>query len=183
MKSLRSSESRGHSEEFTVLGIDPGSLVTGYGFVRRTHSGIECLDFGCVRPARGQSLARRLEQIHDALLEKIETFKPDRIAVETIFYSRSARAALTMGHVRGVILLAAAKTGMEIFEYTPLEVKMSVTGTGAASKKQVQFMVRETLSPRGKLSLDASDALAVALCHINRTGRGEHDFLSQRCTT
>lgn len=163
-----------------VLGIDPGSLVTGYGFVRKTRSGIECLDFGCVRPARGRSLAQRLEQIHDKLLDVIATFKPDRIAVETIFHSRSVRAALVMGHARGVVLLAAAKTGLEIFEYTPLEVKMSVTGTGAASKKQVQFMVREILSPRGKLSLDASDALAVALCHVNRTGKGEHDIRTQR---
>ncbi len=166
-----------------MLGIDPGSLVTGYGLVRRTPSGIECLEFGCVRPARGRSLAERLQHIHDALLEKIETFKPDRIAVETIFYSRSVRAALTMGHVRGVVLLAAAKAGLEIFEYTPLEIKMSVTGTGAASKKQVQFMVREILSPQGNLPLDASDALAVALCHVNRTGKGRHDLLSQRNAT
>jgi crossover junction endodeoxyribonuclease RuvC len=183
MRSSRSSASKGYPEEFTVLGIDPGSLVTGYGLIRKTRSGMECLDFGCVRPARGGSLAQRLEQIHDSLLEKIEAFKPDRIAVETIFHSRSARAALTMGHVRGVVLLAAAKSGLEIFEYTPLEVKMSVTGTGAASKKQVQFMVRETLSPQGRLSLDASDALAVALCNINRTGKGQHDILSQRHTT
>jgi crossover junction endodeoxyribonuclease RuvC len=183
MKSLQSSESKEHREEFTVLGIDPGSLVTGYGLVRKKRSGIECVDFGCVRPARGQSLAGRLEHIHDRLLEKIDALKPDRIAVETIFHSRSVKSALTMGHVRGVVLLAAAKSGLEIFEYTPLEIKMSVTGTGAASKKQVQFMVREILSPRGKLPLDASDALAVALCNVNRTGKAQHDLLSQRHAT
>ena len=179
MKSWRSSESKGPPEEFTVLGIDPGSLVTGYGSVRRTQSGIECLGFGCVRPSKGQNFARKLEQIHDGLLDIISTFRPDRMAVETIFHSRSVRAALIMGHVRGVVLLAAAKAGLEVFEYTPLEIKMSVTGTGAASKKQVQFMVSQALSPPGRMSLDASDALAVALCHINRAGKSQYDILPQ----
>ncbi|UCF79692.1 MAG: crossover junction endodeoxyribonuclease RuvC [Candidatus Eiseniibacteriota bacterium] len=183
MKSWPSSQGSGQPEQFTVLGVDPGSLVTGYGLVRKSPSGLECIDFGCLRPARGQSLGKRLEEIHDRLADVIHSFRPDRIAVETIFHSRSVRAALTMGHVRGVVLLAAAKAGLEIFEYTPLEVKLSVTGTGAASKKQVQFMVRETLSPQGRLPLDASDALAVALCHINRTGKGQYDILAQRHST
>ena len=163
-----------------MLGIDPGSLVTGYGSILRTQSGIECLGFGCIRPPRGQSLGSRLAHIYDRLSQIIAAFKPERMAVETVFHSRSAKAALMVGHARGVVLLAAQKAGLEVFEYTPLEVKLSVVGSGAASKRQVQFMICKMLSPAEKLPLDAADALAVALCHINKTGKGHYDLLSQR---
>jgi crossover junction endodeoxyribonuclease RuvC len=179
MKSWRSLESSGQPEEFTVLGIDPGSLVTGYGLIRRVRSGLECLDFGCVRLPAKQSLSIRLEKIYDRLWEIIATSKPDRMAVETIFHSRSARSALIMGHARGVVLLAAAKARLEVFEYTPLEVKLSVVGSGAASKKQVQFMVSRMLSVPGRLPLDAADALAVALCHVNKRGGGHYGCVSR----
>jgi crossover junction endodeoxyribonuclease RuvC len=101
------------------------------------------------------------------------------MAVETIFYSRSARSALIMGHVRGVVLLVAAKAGLEVFEYTPLEIKLSVVGSGAASKRQVQFMVSKMLSVSGRLPIDASDALAVALCHVNKCAREHYDRASR----
>ncbi|MCX5800286.1 MAG: crossover junction endodeoxyribonuclease RuvC [Candidatus Eisenbacteria bacterium] len=179
MKSWRSLESSGQAREFTVLGIDPGSLVTGYGLIHRVQPALECLDFGCVRLPPEHSLTLRLEQIYDKLSEIVAAFKPDRMAVETIFHSRSARSALIMGHVRGVVLLVAAKAGLEIFEYTPLEIKLSVVGTGAASKKQVQFMVSRILSISGKLPLDASDALAVALCHVNKCARGHYSGVSR----
>ncbi len=178
MKSCQNWGSDRRSEEFVVVGIDPGSIATGYGTVRRTKDGLECLDFGCIRPSREKPLSEKLEQIYDRLADIIATFNPDRMAVETIFHSKSARAALIMGHVRGVVLLAAAKAGVEVFEYTPLEVKLSVVGSGAASKKQVQFMVGRILSPRGRLSSDASDALAVALCHVNKTATGTYDTVS-----
>jgi len=132
---------------------------------------MECLDFGCVRMSSAQPLAARLDQIYETLSGIVHTFKPDRMAVETIFHSRSVRSALVMGHVRGVVLLVGAKTGLEIFEYTPLEIKLSVVGSGAASKKQVQFMVSRLLSVQGKLPLDAADALAAAICHLNKCGR------------
>jgi crossover junction endodeoxyribonuclease RuvC len=157
-----------------VVGIDPGSIATGYGSIRRTAAGVECLGFGCIRPSQRTPFETRLEEIYDRLLKVIDAYRPDRIAVETIFHSKSARAALVMGHVRGVVLLAAAKTGVRVFEYTPLEVKLSVVGSGAASKKQVQFMIEKILSPSGRLSSDASDALAIALCHVNKTARGSY---------
>jgi crossover junction endodeoxyribonuclease RuvC len=158
-----------------VVGIDPGSLATGYGSIRRTSAGVECLGFGCIRPSQQRPFEARLQQIYDTLLDVIGTYKPDRIAVETIFHSRSARAALIMGHVRGVVLLAAAKSGIEVYEYTPLQVKLSVVGSGAASKKQVQFMIEKILSPSGRLSSDSADALAIALCHVNKTARGSYN--------
>jgi crossover junction endodeoxyribonuclease RuvC len=179
MKSWRSLESSGRPEEFTVLGIDPGSLVTGYGLVHKAGSKLECLDFGCVRLSTQQSLTLKLEQIYDKLSEVVAAFEPGRMAVETIFHSRSVRSALIMGHVRGVVLLVAAKARLEVFEYTPLEIKLSVVGSGAASKKQVQFMVSRMLSVSGRLPLDAADALAVALCHVNKCGKGHYDILSQ----
>jgi crossover junction endodeoxyribonuclease RuvC len=104
-----------------VVGIDPGSIATGYGSIRRTAAGVECLGFGCIRPSQRRPFEARLEEIYDRLLKVIDAYKPDRIAVETIFHSKSARAALVMGHVRGVVLLAAAKAGVRVFEYTPLE--------------------------------------------------------------
>jgi len=115
-----------------------------------------------------------LNQIHDKLSDVVARFKPDRMAVETIFHSRSARSALVMGHARGVVLLVAAKAGLEVFEYTPLEVKLSVVGSGAASKQQVQFMVSRMLSVSGKLPLDAADALALGLCHVNKCASGTY---------
>jgi len=179
MKSWRSLESSSRPKEFTVLGIDPGSLVTGYGLIHWIRSGLECLDFGCVRLSSQNSLTIRLEQIYDKLSEVVAVFKPDRMAVETIFHSRSVRSALIMGHVRGVVLLVAAKAGLEVFEYSPLEIKLSVVGSGAASKKQVQFMVSKLLSISGRLPLDASDALAVALCHVNKCARGHYACVSR----
>jgi len=178
MKSWHGSESNKHSEEFVVVGIDPGSIATGYGSIRKTKAGVECLNFGCIRPPQNKPFQTRLEVIYDRLLEIVTQLRPDRVAVETIFHSRSARAALVMGHVRGVVLLAAAKAGVEVHEYTPLEIKLSVVGSGAASKKQVQFMVERILSPQGRLSSDAADALAVALCHINKTAKGSYDSAS-----
>jgi len=179
MKSWRSLENSGQPEEFTVLGIDPGSLVTGYGLIRRVRSGLECVDFGCVRLSAQQSFSLKLEQVYDRLSEIVAGFKPDRMAVETIFHSRSVRSALIMGHVRGVVLLVAAKARLEVFEYTPLEVKLSVVGSGAASKKQVQFMISKMLSVSERLPLDAADALAVALCHINKCTRGHYGCVSR----
>jgi len=181
MKSCQNWEGNGNGRAgaFVVVGIDPGSIATGYGSIRRTNAGIECLGFGCIRPSQQSPFTARLEEIYDRLVEVIDTFRPDRVAVETIFHSRSARAALIMGHVRGVVLLAAAKAGVQVFEYTPLEVKLSVVGSGAASKKQVQFMIQRILSPSGRLSSDASDALAIALCHINKTARGSYELLKR----
>jgi len=179
MKSCPSWESNGPASEFVVVGIDPGSIATGYGSIRRTEAGVECLGFGCIRPAQQRPFETRLEEIYDKLLKVFDAYKPDRIAVETIFHSKSARSALVMGHVRGVVLLAAAKTRVPVFEYTPLEVKLSVVGSGAASKKQVQFMIEKILSPSGRLSSDASDALAIALCHVNKTARGRYNMVTR----
>ena len=101
----------------------------------------------------------------------MEEFAPDCVAVEEAFYHESVRSTLVLGHVRGALLVAALDRGVEVAEYTPREIKLSVAGTGAAAKEQVEFMVRRLLAIRGPLQSDASDALAVAMCHIHRSGR------------
>ena len=149
-----------------ILGVDCGSRVTGYGVID-TH-GADCayVDCGVIRPQVSESLARRLQTIHHGLTEVIRDSTPDVAAFESIFHSANAQSALKLGHVRGVSMFTAAAADLPVFEYSPLEVKSAVTGYGRAEKSQVQQMVRALL----KLSVapepyDASDALAVAICH------------------
>ena len=149
-----------------ILGVDCGSRVTGYGVID-TH-GADCayVDCGVIRPQVSESLARRLQTIHHGLTEVIRDSTPDVAAFESIFHAVNAQSALKLGHVRGVSMFTAAAADLPVFEYSPLEVKSAVTGYGRAEKSQVQQMVRALL----KLSVapepyDASDALAVAICH------------------
>lgn len=151
------------------MGIDPGSAITGYGIIEHLDRRSRLIECGCIRTEAGSSLPARLKRIYDGLVEVMTTYRPDTVAIEETFYGKNARAALTMGHARGVALLAAANEGMEVVEYSPREVKQSVVGSGGASKEQVQFMVKVLLSlPRPPQPEDAADAVAVALCHANR---------------
>lgn len=150
-----------------VLGVDPGSRATGYGLVERAEGRPRLLECGVVRAAGGDPLARRLVDLHRGLLEVIDRLAPDCVAVEGIFLGQNARTAGVLGHARGVALLAAALRGMEVFEYPPAEIKKAVVGTGAASKRQVGFMVQRHLRLREPPSpSDAADGCAVALCHL-----------------
>ena len=153
-----------------VLGIDPGSVVTGYGLVgcegRKNH----LIDCGCFRPTARLPFAQRLRHICAELREVIEAVSPDEVALEATFYGANVQTLMKMCHARGAILLTLAEAELPIFEYSPREVKKAVVGNGGASKEQVQFMV-QSLFGKGRLprALDASDAVGVALCHLNRS--------------
>ena len=151
-----------------VLGIDCGSRVTGYGVI--DSDGAECFFVRCgvIRSKSSEPLAARLRSIHSGIVEVIREFQPEAAAFENLFYATNVQTALKLGHVRGVSMFAAAEANLPVFEYSPLEVKSAVTGYGRAEKMQVQQMVRALL----KLSempepYDASDALAVAICHVH----------------
>lgn len=152
------------------MGIDPGSAITGYGVIEHLDRRSRLIECGCIRTEAGSPLPARLKRIYDGLIEVITTHRPDQVAIEETFYGKNARAALTIGQARGVALLAAANEGVEVAEYAPREVKQSVVGSGGAAKEQVQFMVKALLGlPRPPQPEDAADAVAVALCHANRT--------------
>ena len=146
-----------------ILGIDPGTAVTGYGVVRAgaTHQLVEC---GVIRTRADRPLASRLKDISDGVRELIARHRPEALAVEDVFYARNVRTTLVLGHARGVILLAGADAGLTIHEYSPAEIKKAVVGTGAATKTQVQFMVTKLLRLKSAPQpADATDGVAAAL--------------------
>ncbi len=153
-----------------ILGVDPGTLITGYGVVAKNGRGdVRLVAAGKIQNASTQSIPERLHRIHEGLLDVIREYKPTEFAIESSFYGKNAQSALKLGQARGVALLAAVLSGLPCYEYSPREVKQSVVGTGGAGKHQVQYMVRSLLHLNTQpLLLDTSDALAVALCHLNR---------------
>lgn len=160
-----------------ILGIDPGSVFTGYGVIEARGRQCRLLDQGVLRPGSRKALADRLKIIYDGLCEVIDRNQPELVAVETAFGGRFPRAALVLGHARGVALLAAANRGLQVWEYAPREVKSAIVRAGGASKQQVQYMVSAMLNldrgpGREPLPEDASDALAVAICHYHRITGG-----------
>lgn len=150
-----------------VMGIDPGSHSLGYGLVQTDGANCRYLASGRIVPGPKEPLHARLLQIYNGLLEVMEEFSPQEVVVERVFFARSARSALSLGHARGIALLTAASAGLKVHEYSALAVKKSVTGYGRAEKSQVQEMVKSLLGIRTALSSDGADALALALCHIN----------------
>jgi len=154
-----------------VLGIDPGSRKTGWGVVERRGNVYLCLGHGTAAARPKLDLAHRIHAIATHVERVIVEFAPDCMAVEEAFYHESVRSTLVLGHVRGALLVAGVAHQLEIAEYTPREVKMSVAGSGAGSKQQVEFMVRRMLGIKSPLQADAADALAVALCHLHRARR------------
>jgi crossover junction endodeoxyribonuclease RuvC len=157
-----------------ILGIDPGSQITGYGLIEAQPGRSRALLSGTLRPRRGLPLPDRLHAIYRDLTAIVAEHEPDVVAVETAFYHKSARSVLVLGHVRGVVLLAAREAGVTVQEYAPREIKMAVTGSGAATKDRVAFMVRAILNLPELPPADAADALAAALCHWHRSGLGAH---------
>lgn len=154
-----------------VLGIDPGTAMTGYGLVERTGSRLRAVDYGCLETPAGMPLPERLLLIQDGLIDLIESHRPDLVAVERLFFNKNVQTAFAVGQARGVALLTAARFGLPVHEYGPHEVKLAVTGHGRAEKVQVQRMVQVVLGlavlPRPD---DAADALAIAIClaHAHR---------------
>ena len=156
-----------------VLGIDPGSNVTGYGIVEGLGGAFRHIDNGTLSSDRALTLPRRLDLIFTRLQELIGSHRPDAVAIENLFVAKNARSSLILGHARGVAMLAASRAGLEPAEYTPSQVKSAVAGSGRADKEQMQKMVRMLLSLPEAAAEDASDALAVAICHINSAGLAE----------
>lgn len=151
-----------------ILGIDPGSRTTGYGIIDKDGSRIGFVACGTIRTSSGRGLSDRLLEIFDGLMQVIDQHKPDVAAVEDMFIANNPRSALILGQARGVAVLAAMKCGMKVHDYPPRVVKQAVAGYGQAEKDQVQHMVRALLQLSAAPSCDASDALAVAICHANQ---------------
>jgi crossover junction endodeoxyribonuclease RuvC len=151
-----------------VLGVDPGTAITGYGLVREEEGELKLVDYGVITTPAGQPLPERLQTIYSGLADVAGKHQPQQAAVEELFFSRNVRTALSVGHARGVALLALVDAGLAIYEYKPLEIKQAITGYGGADKQQVQEMVRLLLNldhvPQPD---DAADAVAVAVCHIH----------------
>jgi crossover junction endodeoxyribonuclease RuvC len=152
-----------------ILGLDPGSRITGYGVVDVERSGVRYVASGCIRVGSG-AMAGRLLEIHRHVTELVDTFTPGEIAIERVFMHRNPDSALKLGQARGAALCGACHAGAAVFEYAPRAVKQTVTGTGAAEKAQVQHMVKALLTLQGRLSADAADALAIAVCHAQHRG-------------
>jgi crossover junction endodeoxyribonuclease RuvC len=152
-----------------VIGIDPGTAITGYGLLEELPDGsLRVLDYGAILTPSDLSMPERLLQLHEQLKEILHLHRPESSAVEKLFFARNVRTALSVGQARGVALLALAEMHIDLNEYTPLEIKQAVVGYGGADKHQVQMMVRAILNlsevPEPD---DAADALAVAICHVH----------------
>lgn len=149
-----------------VMGVDPGAAVTGYGVVARSGGAVSLLECGVIRTDSLMPLPQRLREIYEGITEVLERHKVVSVAVEGVFYAKNARTSIILGHARGAILLAATMKDLQVSEYSPAEIKNAVTGTGRASKEQVQFMVQKLLRLREPpRPTDAADGVAVALCH------------------
>ncbi|MBM3286517.1 MAG: crossover junction endodeoxyribonuclease RuvC [Candidatus Eisenbacteria bacterium] len=152
-----------------VLGLDPGSRRTGFGLLASGPDGIERIASGEVRLDTERAFAERLPELREKLLRLLREHRPHEAAMETCFVARSVRAALVLGHVRGVLLLLCLESGLDVFEYAPAEIKRAVTGNGSASKTQVARMLpRLMIGPPASPTEDEADALAAAYCHLVR---------------
>lgn len=152
-----------------ILGIDPGSIVCGYGLIKTASHAAEYsyIASGRIILSSKNALHVRLKEIHDGLTGIMNEYSPDEVAIEKIFFAKSIRSALTLGHARGAALIAAASRGVPVYEYSALEVKKAIVGYGRAEKHQIQSMVSKILNISFRLSSDSADALALALCHVN----------------
>ncbi|MBO5928109.1 MAG: crossover junction endodeoxyribonuclease RuvC [Clostridia bacterium] len=159
-----------------ILGFDPGLATLGYGVIEKDEKGnCRAIDCGIVQTPKGESLAVRLCMLEQAINQIIEKFKPNEIAMEELFFAKNVKTALSVAHARGVLILCCNKACGRIFEYTPLQIKQSLTGYGRADKKQMQKMVKMLLNLNKVPSPDdAADALAVALTHARVNKLGEH---------
>lgn len=151
-----------------VLGIDPGTLTSGYGIVSEEDHKLFHVVSGGISPSAKQPFPNRLRKIYEEITKIIGKYKPQVAVVEDLFVSNNVKAALKLGHARGVAILAAVNAGIPVFEYAPAEVKQAVVGNGKADKKQVQMMVKALLElPKAPHPADAADALAAAICHVH----------------
>ena len=156
------------ADEKKIIGIDPGTRVTGYGVISFKSPLIRPIDFGCIRPPSTLDSPQRYLFLFNGIEVLLEKYTPDAVAVETQFVYKNVQSAMKLGMARGMLLLAAARRGIPIFEYAPRKAKLAVVGNGSASKEQVQKMIQLLLQlPRLPEPEDAADALALAICHAN----------------
>jgi len=154
-----------------ILGIDPGTAIMGYGLIEKKGRNLSPVAYSCWRTGADLPMAVRLKQLYELLEALLLKYSPDVMAVEELFFNKNTTTALSVGQARGVVLLSAARNNIEVFEYTPLQVKQAVVGYGKADKQQIQYMVRALLAlqecPKPD---DTADALAVAICHAHSMG-------------
>lgn len=149
-----------------ILGIDPGSRITGFGIIDANGSNLRLVVAGCVRSAVGD-FPTRLKMVYDGVLEVVNQYRPEVLAIEQVFVQKNADSALKLGQARGAAICAGLARELPVYEYATRQVKQALVGNGGAGKEQVQHMVKVLLNFRGELPLDASDALAVAVCHAH----------------
>ena len=149
-----------------ILGIDPGSRLTGYGIIEDSPRGYKYIASGSIR-IKADYFPDRLKQIFDGILEIVDNYQPEQMAIEQVFMHKNADSALKLGQARGAAICAVQTAGIPVFEYAARQVKQAVVGKGGADKLQVQHMVKLLLNVQGELSLDASDALGIGICHAH----------------
>jgi len=153
-----------------IFGVDPAVSSTGYAIINFQKDKTHILDYGCIRTDRKMTFPHRLQKIYNTIIQLINHYRPHAFAIEDVYYSQNVQIALKMGQARGVSILAAVNNSVPTYEYSPREVKLSVTGNGAAAKHQVQKMVAQLLNlSQLPASYDITDAMAVAICHRNRS--------------
>lgn len=161
-----------------ILGIDPGYAILGYGVIDADKGKIKVIDYGVIETSALETFPKRLEKLYLGINQLIELYKPEQVAFEELFFSKNATTALYVGAGRGVALLAAQQAKLPLYEYTPMQIKLAVTGSGRADKKQMQNMVKFLLAlkeiPKPD---DAADALGVAICHAHTLKFAAKDFL------
>src|SRR5690606_8750576 len=169
-----------------ILGVDPGTNITGFGIIKQESSGFNFINNGLIKLPPKYSLSQKLVTIYDELIKIINLYKPDQFAIETAFYGKNVQSAMKIGYARGAAILAAAHCKIPMSEYSPREIKKSVVGKGAASKEQVAYMIKTILLLKErKMRFNESDSLAVALCHAfrmgnkNSTGKSWKSFIEQ----
>lgn len=148
-----------------IFGVDPGTIKTGFGVIKFFNNEISHIACGTIQLASLPNLSLKLQKIYDELCRLIRKYDPDEFALETAFYGKNVQSALKIGYARGASMLAAVNNELTVSEYSPREVKKSVVGTGAASKEQVNYMIKSLLEIKSTIKFDESDALAVAVCH------------------
>ena len=153
-----------------ILGVDPGSRLAGYGIIDLIGSSVRHVAHGTLRLGRSEALSPRLHALHSNLVELIAEHRPTVLVVERVFFGKNVHSLVQLGQARGVVLLAGEQVGLKLFEYAPAEVKQAVAGSGRASKEQVSRMVQLLVGEQKLETLDASDALALAICHAHLTG-------------
>jgi len=151
-----------------IVGVDPGLADSGYGVIEEINNTLRSVEYSCISTSKDTPFPERLRFIYDEFARALDEFKPEACAIEALYFAKNAKSAFQVGHARGVFILCASLAGIPVYEYTPIQVKQALAGTGRAEKSQLQYMVKILLKLEEPPTPDhASDALAVAICHAN----------------